>query len=227
MGTQVDVFPSALRPQSAMPKLSCPIPPCLICSVFSHALLPQKLEVAEQQHRRLSSKEAVAAREANSALSQLPRTFSRLQRIFGYQVRLQGDGSSAFGALRGRHGTSVLCSQAAETLCSTAAGCHRPPACTHLSISPSPPYPQGPNALKLRDVVLRIKQGAETTSEAQIEAQLRTLAQHAPEYLSLKPYGACGTPALWVNRSANANAVMARLKEAAEDGSRRSSVSGL
>ncbi|PRW58263.1 CDT1 chloroplastic [Chlorella sorokiniana] len=130
----------------------------------------RKLDAAEQQHRRLSSKEAVAAREANAALSQLPRTFSRLQRIFGYQ---------------------------------------------------------GPNALKLRDVVLRIKQAAETTSEAQIEAQLRALAEHAPEYLTLKPYGACGTPALWVNRSTNANAVMAKLKEVAEGGSRRSSLAGM
>jgi hypothetical protein len=76
-------------------------------------------------------------------------------------------------------------------------------------------------------VVLRIKQAAETTSEAQIEAQLRALAEHAPEYLTLKPYGACGTPALWVNRSTNANAVMAKLKEVAEGGSRRSSLAGM
>lgn len=126
---------------------------------------------------------------------------------------------------------------------------------------------QGPNALKLRDVVLRIKQGAETSSEAQIEAQLRALvrlhggggpagrlsrgarsqgkpcagpilplqpmpvpprpashlqSEHAPEFLTLKPYGACGTPALWVNRRCNANAIMARLREVAE--ARRSSV---
>ncbi len=86
---------------------------------------------------------------------------------------------------------------------------------------------QGPNAIKLKEVVQRIKQGAETTSEAQIEAQLRTLAEHAPEYLSLKPFGACGTPALWINRSANANAVMAKLRDAAEGGSRRSSAAGL
>ena len=83
---------------------------------------------------------------------------------------------------------------------------------------------QGPNALKLRDVVARIKQGAETTSEAQIEAQLRALAEHAPEYLTLRPYGKCGTPALWVNRSANGNALMARLREVAEG--RRASGAG-
>ncbi|KAI7838998.1 hypothetical protein COHA_007238 [Chlorella ohadii] len=130
----------------------------------------RKLDAAEQQHRRLSSKEAVAEREASGALAQLPKTLMRLQRIFGFQ---------------------------------------------------------GPNAIKLKEVVQRIKQGAETTSEAQIEAQLRTLAEHAPEYLSLKPFGACGTPALWINRSANANAVMAKLRDAAEGGSRRSSAAGL
>lgn len=100
---------------------------------------------------------------------------------------------------------------------------HPPPS---TSIHLQPPS-QGPNALKLRDVVLRIKQGAETTSEGQIEAQLRALAEHAPDYLSLRPYGACGTPALWVNRGANANAVMAKLREAAEGGSRRSSAAGM
>ncbi|KAL4430779.1 hypothetical protein ABPG75_006035 [Micractinium tetrahymenae] len=119
------------------------------------------LEAAEQQHRRLSSKEAQAAREAAAVLGELPRTFSRLQRIFGLQ---------------------------------------------------------GPNALKLRDVVLRIKQGgAETTSEAQVEAALRALAEHAPEYVALRPYGRCGTPALWVDRRANANAVMAKLRRVAEE----------
>lgn len=86
-GTQVGGF---LQPQCDIPELSRPIPPSLTCPALSHALLPQKLEVAEQQHRRLSSKEAVAAREANAALSQLPRTFSRLQRIFGNQVRFPG-----------------------------------------------------------------------------------------------------------------------------------------
>lgn len=54
-----------------------PVPPLLP---------PQKLDAAEQQHRRLSSKEAVEARDVSAALGQLPRTFSRLQRIFGFQV---------------------------------------------------------------------------------------------------------------------------------------------
>ncbi len=49
---------------------------------------PQKLDAAEQQHRRLSSKEAVAEREASGALAQLPKTLMRLQRIFGFQVRV-------------------------------------------------------------------------------------------------------------------------------------------
>lgn len=56
-------------------------------------------------------------------------------------------------------------------------------------------------------------------------------AEHAPEYLTLKPYGSCGTPAVWVDRRCNANALMARLKEAAasrraftETASRRAAV---
>lgn len=94
------------------------------------------------------------------------------------------------------------------------------PAClppTHPSrFPPAIPHPmKGPKALKLQDVIARVKQGAETSSEAQIEAQLRALAEHAPEYVTVKAYGACGTPALWVDRGANANALMARLREVA------------
>ena len=117
------------------------------------------LDAADQQHRRVSSKEAQAARESNAALGQLPRTFSRLQRIFGAR---------------------------------------------------------GPNALKLRDVVLRIKQSAETSSELQIEQQLQALAAHAPEFLTLRPFGSCGTPALWINRACDANAVVQRLRQVAD-----------
>lgn len=117
------------------------------------------LDIAEQQHKRLSGPEAQKRRVSNAALGQLPRTFTRVQRIFGVQ---------------------------------------------------------GPNALKLHDVVLRIKQGGlETTPEAQVEQQLRALAQHAPDYLSVKPFGRCGTPALWINRAVNGNAVMQRLKQVA------------
>lgn len=61
-----------------------------------------------------------------------------------------------------------------------------------------------------------LQASAETSSEAQIEAQLRALAAHAPDYLALRPYGSCGTPALWVDRSARANDVMARLRSLAE-----------
>lgn len=76
---------------------------------------------------------------------------------------------------------------------------------------------QGPNALKLRDVVLRIKQGGEEMStEGQIEAQVRALAEHAPEYVSLKAYGRCGTPAVWINRACSGNAIMHRLKQVAD-----------
>lgn len=44
------------------------------------------LEAAEQQHRRLSSKEAKERRQSNAALGELPRTYSRLQHIFGAKV---------------------------------------------------------------------------------------------------------------------------------------------
>ncbi|KFM26081.1 hypothetical protein F751_6232 [Auxenochlorella protothecoides] len=47
-------------------------------------------------------------------------------------------------------------------------------------------------------------------------AGIRALAEHAPEYVQLKPYGACGTPAVWVDRGADARAVMGRLMALAE-----------
>jgi hypothetical protein len=59
-----------------------PLKSCFAC--WTRPL--QKLEVAEQEHRRLSSHEARERRDSNAALGQLPRTFSRLQRIFGVQV---------------------------------------------------------------------------------------------------------------------------------------------
>lgn len=112
----------------------------------------------DSQRRSLSTAEARKARERSLALGEMPRTYSRLQRIFG---------------------------------------------------------PAGPNALKLQEVVARIKCSAEAYSLPQIETQLRLLAEHAPEYLTLKPYGACGTPAVWINRRANGNELMARLRQLA------------
>jgi hypothetical protein len=50
----------------------------------------------------------------------------------------------------------------------------------------------------------------------QVEAQLAALVQHAPEYASLKSYGRCGTPALWINRPAAGTALVQRLKAVAE-----------
>lgn len=54
------------------------------------------------------------------------------------------------------------------------------------------------------------------SSPVQVEAALHALAEHAPEYAALRPYGRCGTPALWVDRAADANAVMAKLRQVAE-----------
>lgn len=100
-----------------------PSPAVHLCLRSLHPPLPgcpQKLDAAESQHRRLSSKEAVAAREVAAALGELPRTFSRLQRIFGVQV---GVGWSV-GWLVGR---------AASGICA--------PLCRHLHPQPDPPAP--------------------------------------------------------------------------------------
>lgn len=56
------------------------------CSSPSRAHPVQMLDIAEQQHKRLSGPEAQERRVSNAALGQLPRTFTRVQRIFGVQV---------------------------------------------------------------------------------------------------------------------------------------------
>jgi hypothetical protein len=87
---------------------------------------------------------------------------------------------------------------------------------------------RGPSAIKLNDVVLKIKQGgAEMSSEADILAQLKTLAEHAPEYVQLKPWGACNTPAVWIDRRCDGNTLAAKLKDIAERRLSRHSVGGL
>ena len=81
---------------------------------------------------------------------------------------------------------------------------------------------RGPRAMKLRDVVAKMKGGgAETTTEEEIVAHLRCLSDHAPEYLQLKPWGRCGTPALWVDRSCDPNKVQAKLVENAAQAAQR------
>ncbi|KAL6769662.1 CDT1 [Auxenochlorella protothecoides x Auxenochlorella symbiontica] len=119
----------------------------------------RRLSRNEDARRRLSGAEAVAAREASAVLAALPRTFSRLQRVFG-----------------------------------TA----------------------GPRALTREAVLAKLRGGAGAGTDAELEAGIRALAEHAPEYVQLKPYGACGTPAVWVDRGADARAVMGRLMALAE-----------
>ena len=82
---------------------------------------------------------------------------------------------------------------------------------------------KGPNAMKLNDVVTKIKQGgAEMSSKEDLVAQVHCLAEHAPEFVEIKPWAACGTPAVWINRKCDGNMVMKRLTEVA---GRRQSVS--
>jgi hypothetical protein len=87
---------------------------------------------------------------------------------------------------------------------------------------------KGPSAIKLNDVILKIKQGgAEMSSETEILAQITTLAEHAPEFVQLKPWGACNTPAVWIDRRCDGNTVAAKLKDIAERRLSRQSVGGL
>lgn len=120
------------------------------------------VEAASQHHRMSCSQEAVEARALRNALGMLPKTFTRVQRIFGAQ---------------------------------------------------------GPNALKLKQVLGRLRATDETFSEAELERQVQLLAHHAPECCSLRPFGRCGTPAVWWDRRAERGqgaAVHRRLKALAE-----------
>lgn len=74
-------------------------------------------------------------------------------------------------------------------------------------------------------VVARLRSTDETHSVADVERQLQLLAEHAAECVALRPYGSCGTPAVWWDRRAERasnGAVYRRLKQVAE--ARRSSV---
>lgn len=85
--------------------------------------------------------------------------------------------------------------------------------------------PRGPSALKLDAVVDKIRGGgAETTSKEEVVAQLQTLAERAPEFVELKAWGPCGTPAVWINRRCDLNALAGKLKAAAQ--TRLSGVAG-
>jgi hypothetical protein len=76
----------------------------------------------------------------------------------------------------------------------------------------------GPRAMKLTDVVARIRESLEATPVAEIEAQVRAVAEFAPEFVEIKPWGACGPLAVWIDRRCDTAAVAARLKGAAAAG---------
>jgi hypothetical protein len=69
------------------------------------------------------------------------------------------------------------------------------------------------SVMKLADVVRAVKEGGkETTSAADVEAQVRALAVHAPEFVAIKPWGERdATPAVWMARQFDRNAVYKRL----------------
>ena len=78
---------------------------------------------------------------------------------------------------------------------------------------------RGPTAMKLPQVVTKVREGgAELISLVQIEAQLRCLAEHAPEFAQVKAWsGSDATPALWINRKCDGNAVVKKLKAVAQE----------
>ena len=73
----------------------------------------------------------------------------------------------------------------------------------------------GPRALPRVTVLSRLRAG-DAGSGLDLDRALEALAGAAPEYLELRPFGSCGTPAVWINRAANTRAVMARLTTMAE-----------
>jgi hypothetical protein len=73
------------------------------------------------------------------------------------------------------------------------------------------------NVMKLAELVGQVREGGfKSSAPAQVEAQLRALAEHAPEFLEIKPYGACGTPAAWIRGRCDFNALRARLQAVAD-----------
>lgn len=71
----------------------------------------------------------------------------------------------------------------------------------------------GPRAMKLKDFMQRAKGELET--EGEIEEALKSLEVIVPEYVELKAYGGCGTPAVWVNRGVDKRRVSQKVKVAA------------
>lgn len=73
--------------------------------------------------------------------------------------------------------------------------------------------PRGPNVMKLDVMICRLLDGGpELSSESEVRTAVKLLVQHAPEFLEIKPWGSCGTPAIWINRRCDMKAIAERLK---------------
>lgn len=71
----------------------------------------------------------------------------------------------------------------------------------------------GPKVLKLSELVPRLQ--GELQSGAEVEDSIKALAVIAPEYISIKAFGSCGTPAVWLNRASDRRMVAKKVKSVA------------
>ncbi|GAB4817838.1 hypothetical protein N2152v2_004884 [Parachlorella kessleri] len=149
------------------------------------------VDAAARRHEIISSKVAVEARALRSALGMLPKTYMRLQRIFG----MTGPNALKLQQVYEEHSKQLDLSGARRQ------------------------QQDKMNAGGGSRVLARLRSSDETHSESEYETQLQLLAEHAPECCSLRPYGSCGTPAVWWDRradNASAGGILRRLKGAAE-----------
>jgi hypothetical protein len=73
--------------------------------------------------------------------------------------------------------------------------------------------PRGPRVMKLDDVVCRLLDGGpELSSESEVRTAVKLLVQHAPDFVQIKPWGSCGTPAVWINRRCDMKGTAEQLK---------------
>lgn len=74
----------------------------------------------------------------------------------------------------------------------------------------------GPRAMTRATVLDRLRRGEASDAGLDMNRALEALAKHAPGYLELNPFGSCGKPAVWINRGADTQTIMARLTRLAE-----------
>jgi hypothetical protein len=73
--------------------------------------------------------------------------------------------------------------------------------------------PRGPGVMKLDNLVCRLLDGGpELSSESEIRTAVKLLVQHAPDFVQIKPWGSCGTPAVWINRRCDMKGTAEQLK---------------